>query len=181
MSANVRDVREEVKVACPRCGASRRVTPDAYILADPRCHLCGSVMQPTSEGNEPPDPPPPEPTQSESSERLIDTEEWIDQWWREVMGDQVVVDLETGEPMPVGNLAPLNCREARCPRCGHRESVDSKVLLPPLCSVCGAPMEWVSDTASTDDQPDNLLVDAIERIADLSSQLADNKAGGGRR
>lgn len=172
MSANVRDVREEVKVTCPCCGASRRVTPDAYMLADPRCPNCGEIMQPAPEGDEPTDPSP-EPAQSESSERLIDTEEWIDQWWREVMGDQVTVDLETGEPTPVGNLAPPTRKEARCSRCGHRESVDPEVLLPPLCPVCDAPMEW--DTASTDDRH-NPLVDAIERIADLSSQL-----GGGRR
>jgi len=173
MSANVRDVHEEVKVTCPCCGASRRVPPDVLMLADPRCKVCGSVMQPAPEDNEPPDPPPPEPPQSESGERLIDTEEWINQWWREVMGDQVVTDLETGEPMP----APT-CKEAHCPRCGHRESVDPEVLLPPLCPLCDAPMEW--DTASTGDRHD-LLMDAIERIANLSSQLADNKAGGGRR
>ena len=128
------------------------------------------------EGDNPPNQPTVRETTSESSERYIDTEEWIDAWWREVMGDQVTVDLETGEPMLVGDRdpAPPTRREAHCSRCGHRESVDLEALLPPLCPVCKAPMDW--DTASTDDRTDNPLVNAIERIANLSAQL-----GGDRR
>jgi hypothetical protein len=132
-------------------------------------------MKPAPEGDEPPDPSPsPEPAQSASSERYIDTEEWIDQWWREVMGDQVTVDLETGEPMPVSDRDPPTKKEAYCPRCGHRESVAPEVLLPPLCPACDTPMDW--DTDATDDRPDTPLVNAIARIADVSKRL-----GGGRR
>jgi len=174
MSANVRDVREEVEVTCARCGSSRRVPPDALMLADPRCYVCGEVMKPAPE-DEPPDPttqPAREP-ESESGERYIDTEEWIDQWWREVAGDQVVTDLESGEPTPVSDLTPPTRREAHCPRCGHSETVATEVLLPPLCPACDTPMDWV--IASEDDRHAP-LVNAIARIADVSERLR-----GGRR
>jgi DNA-binding transcriptional ArsR family regulator/5S rRNA maturation endonuclease (ribonuclease M5) len=40
----------EVKVVCPTCGSWRRVPPDALMLADPLCDICGSVMKPEPEG-----------------------------------------------------------------------------------------------------------------------------------
>jgi 5S rRNA maturation endonuclease (ribonuclease M5) len=42
----------EVKVVCPTCGSWRRVPPDALMLADPRCNICGSVMKPEPEDSE---------------------------------------------------------------------------------------------------------------------------------
>ena len=79
MSANVRDVRDdrhdrdlpdpesglEVKVTCPRCGAWRRVPPDALMLTDPRCPVCGEVMRPEPKDHPPTppaDPPPADAT-----------------------------------------------------------------------------------------------------------------------
>jgi len=41
----------EVKVVCPRCGAWKRVPPDALMLTDPRCPVCGEVMRPDPEGD----------------------------------------------------------------------------------------------------------------------------------
>jgi len=76
MSANVRDVREdatiepqksetgllididsglEVKVVCKNCGSWRRVPPDTIFLTEPRCSICGSVMTPEPEGDNPTD------------------------------------------------------------------------------------------------------------------------------
>jgi DNA-binding transcriptional ArsR family regulator len=46
----------EVKVTCPRCGAWRRVPPDAFMLTDPRCPVCGEVMRLEPEGDPPTDP-----------------------------------------------------------------------------------------------------------------------------
>jgi hypothetical protein len=43
----------EVKVTCPKCGAWRRVPPDALMLTDPRCPVCGEVMRPEPEGDSP--------------------------------------------------------------------------------------------------------------------------------
>ena len=63
----------EVKVACPVCGSWRRIPPDALMLTEPRCQICGSLMRPTPEDNDPP----------EQGDRLVDTERWIDDWWRE--------------------------------------------------------------------------------------------------
>jgi hypothetical protein len=73
----------EVKVVCPTCGSWRRVPPDALMLADPRCNICGSVMKPEPE---------------DSGARYIDTAAWIDAWWAEVLaqGDQTVPDPATG-------------------------------------------------------------------------------------
>jgi hypothetical protein len=47
-------------------------------------------------------------------------------------------------------------------------------LLPPLCPACSAPMEWVS----APDPPNDPLIEAVSRIADLSSQL---ETGGGQQ
>jgi len=199
----------EVKVVCKNCGSWRRVPPDALMLSEPRCAICGSVMKPEPEGDNPdgglpPDQPKAEPTDTlvdfaptdqplteptvtepvetpanESDDRYIDTEAWIDQWWQEVLaqGDQpAVVDLETGEWTPVA-FPNLPAKEAKCPRCGHEESVDPTVLLPPFCPACGNPMEW----SSAPDPPTNSLLDAIKRLSALSSQLAaDSETGGGR-
>jgi len=73
----------EVKVVCEKCGSWRRVPPDALMLADPRCNICGSVMKPKPE---------------DSGARYIDTAAWIDAWWAEVLaqGDQTVPDPATG-------------------------------------------------------------------------------------
>jgi len=171
MSANVRDVRDarhdrdlpnpdsglEVKVVCPTCGSWRRVPPDALMLADPRCSTCGSVMKPEPE---------------DSGARYIDTEDWVASFF-EASNEPVVVDLETDEAIPVAFL-DRPTKEARCPRCGHREAVDPEVLLPPLCPACSAPMEW----GSVPDPPNDPLIEAVSRIANLSSQL---EAGGGQQ
>jgi len=165
------DIGLEVKVVCENCGSWRRIPPDALMLTEPRCAICGSVMRPEPEPEafaEPPmnepdpftDQPIPAPTEneppadqslvttelkaSESDERYVTAEAWVNQWWQEVLAqsDQpAVVDIETDEPIPVA-FPNLPSREAQCPRCGHEESVDPEVLLPPLCPSCGAPMEW---------------------------------------
>jgi uncharacterized protein (DUF983 family)/DNA-binding transcriptional ArsR family regulator len=114
----------EVKVTCPRCGSWRRVPPDALMLADPLCDICGSVMKPEPE---------------DIGEHYIATEEWVVSL--EVSNEPAVYDLETNEATPVA-FPNLPAKEARCPRCGHREAVDPEVLLPPLCPACGATMEW---------------------------------------
>jgi DNA-directed RNA polymerase subunit M/transcription elongation factor TFIIS len=44
---NAADSDLEVQVTCPRCGAWWRVPPD------PRCPVCGEVMRPESEGDNP--------------------------------------------------------------------------------------------------------------------------------
>jgi uncharacterized protein (DUF983 family)/energy-coupling factor transporter ATP-binding protein EcfA2 len=142
--ANAADSGLEVKVTCPRCGSWRRVPPDAFILADPRCSTCGEVMRYTDEDNPTPtlncEPQPDE-------DGYIDTEAWIDAWWAEVLSqnDQpAVVDLETDEVIPVAfpNLQP---QKVHCPRCGHSETTNAAVLLPPLCPACKTPMDWEAD------------------------------------
>jgi hypothetical protein len=50
---NAADSDLEVQVTCPRCGAWKRVPPDALMLADPRCPVCSEVMRPESEGDNP--------------------------------------------------------------------------------------------------------------------------------
>jgi uncharacterized protein (DUF983 family) len=122
---NAADSDLEVKVTCPRCGSWRRVPPDALMLADPLCNICGSVMKPEPEDN---------------GERYIDTESWVASFF-EASNEPVVFDLETNEAIPVA-FPDRPTKEARCPRCGHREAVDTEVLLPPLCPACGATMEW---------------------------------------
>jgi uncharacterized protein (DUF983 family) len=114
----------EVKVVCPRCGSWRRIPPDALMLADPLCDICGSVMKPEPE---------------DIGEHYIATEEWVISF--EVSNEPAVYDLETNEATPVA-FPNLPAKKARCPRCGHREAVDPEVLLSPLCPVCGATMEW---------------------------------------
>jgi DNA-binding transcriptional ArsR family regulator/transcription elongation factor Elf1 len=115
----------EVKVTCPRCGSWRRVPPDALMLADPLCDICGSVMKPEPE---------------DSEERSIVTEDWVASFF-EASNEPVVFDLETNEAIPVAS-PNLPTKEARCPRCGHRKAVDPEALLPPLCPACKAAMAW---------------------------------------
>jgi uncharacterized protein (DUF983 family) len=122
---NAADSGLEVKVTCPRCGSWRRVPPDALMLADPLCDICGSVMKPEPE---------------DSEERYIDTEDLVASFF-EASNEPVVFDLETDEAIPVA-FPNLPAKEARCPRCGHREAVDPEVLLPPLCPACETAMEW---------------------------------------
>jgi len=122
---NAADGDLEVKVVCPRCSAWRRVPPDALMLADPLCDICGAVMKPEPE---------------DSEERYIDTENWVASFF-EASNEPVVFDLETNEAIPVA-FPNHPTKEARCPRCGHREAVDPEVLLPPLCPACGATMDW---------------------------------------
>ncbi|MEZ8219409.1 Protein of unknown function (DUF3631) [Candidatus Fervidibacteria bacterium JGI MDM2 SSWTFF-3-K9] len=158
----------EVKVVCKNCGSWRRVPPDTLMLTEPRCSICGLVMAPEPEDTNPPDSSAStdqpfadtttaEPTVAEQTDSEIDTEQWIDQWWQEVLahGDQpLVVDLETGEPTPVA-FPNLPAKEAKCPRCGHRESVDPTVLLPPFCPACGSAMEWSSNSDPPPTNPSN--------------------------
>jgi len=115
----------EVKVVCPTCGSWRRVLPDALMLADPRCNICGAVMQPEPE---------------DSEERYIDTEDWVASFF-EASNEPVVFDLETNEVIPVAfpNLQP---QKVHCPRCGHSETANAVALLPPLCPACKTPMDW---------------------------------------
>jgi hypothetical protein len=127
------------------------------MLADPLCNICSSVMKPEPE---------------DSGERYIATEDWVASFF-EASNEPVVFDLETDEAIPVA-FPDRPIKEACCSRCGHREAVDPEVLLPHLCPVCGAPMEWVS----APDPPNDPLIEAISRIANLSSQL---ETGGGQQ
>jgi hypothetical protein len=108
----------------------------------------------------------------DSEERFVATEDWVASFF-EASNEPVVFDLETDEAIPVA-FPDRPTKEARCPRCGHLETVDFEVLLPPLCPACSAPMEWVS----APDPPNDPLIEAVSRIADLSSQL---KTGGGQQ
>jgi len=54
--------------------------PDVLMLTTPQCHICGEVMRPEPE-EDPPDPISDPP--SESNERFVNTEAWVDDWWRE--------------------------------------------------------------------------------------------------
>jgi len=125
-----------VIVVCPHCGSQRSVPTDAYMLAEPRCFLCGSVMHPA------PTDPTPEP------ERFVDTEDWINAWWREVdpsatpPTEVVALELLDGEIIPPERL--FLSRKAICSRCGHQKEVQREALLPPLCLACGFPMAWES-------------------------------------
>jgi predicted Zn-ribbon and HTH transcriptional regulator len=107
-----------------------------------------------------------------NEERYIATEDWVASFF-EASNEPAVFDLETDEAIPVA-FPNLPAKEARCPRCGHRETVDPEVLLPPLCPACSSPMEWVS----APDPPNDPLIEAISRIANLSSQL---ETGGGQQ
>jgi hypothetical protein len=63
----------EVKVTCPRCGAWRRVPPDAFLLTDPRCPVCGEAMRPEPEDDNPKgDAPPVEDREDNLSARKGD-------------------------------------------------------------------------------------------------------------
>jgi len=107
-----------------------------------------------------------------NEERYIATEDWVASFF-EASNEPVVFDLETNEAIPVA-FPDRPTKEARCPRCGHLETVDFEVLLPPLCPACSSPMEW----DSAPDPPNDPLIEAVSRIADLSSQL---KTGGGQQ
>jgi len=182
------------RAQCPTCGILWRWLGDHWTPDDnpdpsspPSSELTPtfSEAQPSDKVIEvtEPNPPASEPVavaelQTSKSERWIDTEAWVNQWWQEVLAqsDQpVVVDLETGERIPVASPT-LPAKEAKCPRCGHEESVAPTVLLPPFCPACSAPMEW----ASAPDPPTISLLDAVKRLSDLSSKLVADSEGGGR-
>jgi hypothetical protein len=122
---------------------------------------------PPDNGHEPDNEPTPTPTVTEArpptnepednGERYIDTESWVASFFE---ASNEPVDLETDEATPVA-FPNLPAKEARCSRCGHRETVDFEVLLPPLCPACGSPMEWVS----APDPPNDPLIEALSRIA----------------
>jgi hypothetical protein len=141
---------------------------------------------PPDNGHEPDNEPTPTPTVTEArpptnepednGERYIDTENWVASFL-EASNEPVVFDLETNEAIPVA-FPDCPTKEARCPRCGHRETVDPEVLLPPLCPACSAPMEWGSVPDPPDSSPNDPLIEAVSRIADLSSQL---ETGGGQQ
>jgi hypothetical protein len=113
---------------------------------------------PPDNGHEPDNEPIPTPTVTEArpptnepednGERYIDTESWVASFF-EGSNEPVVFDLETNEAIPVAS-PDRPTKEARCPRCGHR-----------------AP-----------DPPNDPLIEAVSRIADLSSQL---ETGGGQQ
>jgi hypothetical protein len=164
---NAADSDLEVQVTCPRCGAWRRVTPAAFMLADPRCLVCGEVMRLEPEGDPPTDPadPPTQPNQPDTD--LVDADQWLAEWASDPPpAHPTVDDLETGEGIPVADLL--------CPHCGHREHTIPTGLLPPLCPACRSPMQWASDPPPTDPDPLSL---ALERLADLSDQLAEKEGG----
>ncbi|MFZ8829101.1 MAG: DUF3631 domain-containing protein, partial [Armatimonadota bacterium] len=102
----------EVQVTCPRCGAWRRVPPAAFMLADPRCLVCGEVMRLDPEGDPPegnaptPADPPTQPNQPDTD--LVDAEAWIDQWASDPPpAHPTVYDLETLEGIPGAALPSL--------------------------------------------------------------------------
>jgi hypothetical protein len=70
---NAADSGLEVQVTCPRCGAWRRVPSAAFMLADPRCLVCGEVMRLEPEGDNPKgDAPPVEDREDKLSSRKGD-------------------------------------------------------------------------------------------------------------
>jgi hypothetical protein len=81
----------------------------------------------------------------DSEERFVATEDWVASFF-EGSNEPVVLDLETDEAIPV-IFPDRPTKEAHCPRCGHRKTVDP-------------------------------LIEAVSRIADLSSQL---ETGGGQQ
>jgi hypothetical protein len=63
----------EVKVVCENCGAWRRIPPDAFLLTDPRCPVCGEAMRPEPEDDNPKgDAPPVEDREDNLSARKGD-------------------------------------------------------------------------------------------------------------
>jgi DNA-binding Lrp family transcriptional regulator/energy-coupling factor transporter ATP-binding protein EcfA2 len=165
----------EVRLSCPRCGAGKRIPPDTFMLTAPHCPVCGEAMRPEPEGH-PPTPPADPPTQPDQPDAdFVDAEAWIDQWASDPPpAYPTVYDLETGEGISVADLPPLPTQEAVCPHCGHREHAIPTGLLPPLCPACKAAMQWFDDPPPTD--PLSL---ALERLADLSDQLAEKEGGQG--
>ena len=131
------------RALCPQCDKRWRWAGDHW-------ELDGDL--PPDNGHEPDNEPTPTPTVTEArpptsepednGERSIDTESWVTSFF-EASNEPAVVDLETDEAIPVAS-PDRPTKEARCPRCGHRETVDPEVLLPPLCPACSAPMEWGS-------------------------------------
>jgi rubrerythrin len=105
----------EVKVVCENCGAWKRIPPDAFLLTDPRCPVCGEVMRPEPEDHPPTDPADPtNPTQSDPA-------------------PLTVTDLETGETLVVGTNAWLEATfSTACPDCGT-------ALTDGTCPTCGYP------------------------------------------
>jgi hypothetical protein len=69
----------EVKVVYPRCGAWKRLLPDAFMLTDPRCPVCGSVMRPAPEDDLPEGDPPIPPADLPPTDQpaTISTEDWL--------------------------------------------------------------------------------------------------------
>jgi hypothetical protein len=165
------------RALCPQCDKHWRWAGDRW---EPDGDL------PPDNGHEPDNEPTPTPTVTEArpptnepednGERYIDTENWVASFL-EASNEPVVFDLETNEAIPVA-FPDCPTKEARCPRCGHRETVDPEVLLPPLCPACSAPMEWGSVPDPPDSSPNDPLIEAVSRIADLSSQL---ETGGGQQ
>jgi len=107
----------EVKITCPRCGAWRRVPPDAFMLTDPRCPACGEVMRLDPEGDPPEGnaPTPADPPAADATDL------------------PTVTDLETGEPLVVATDAWLDATfGTACPDCGT-------TLTDGSCPTCGYP------------------------------------------
>jgi len=121
------------KARCPQCGRLWRWATDQWQPDDPEPNE--PPDRPSQTANTTPDQPDnPDPAPEPNGERLIETEAWLQQLETEFVAQ--------GKSAPFGNASSQ--KEAHCPRCGHQESVDAEVLLPPLCPVCGATMEWVS-------------------------------------
>jgi len=125
--------QDKVTVVCPRCGSQRSVSVDAYMLAEPRCSVCYEVMRPPADVDQP-------------NDGYVDTEAWIDEWWREVdpsatpPTELVAPELLDGEIIPPEKL--FLSRKVVCSRCGHQREVKKETLLPPLCPLCKFPMAW---------------------------------------
>jgi len=165
------------RALCPQCSKHWRWAGDHW---EPDGDL------PPDNGHEPDNEPAPTPTVTaarpptnepeDNGERYIDTESWVASFF-EASNEPAVIDLETNEVTPV-TFPDRPTKEAYCSRCGHREAVDPEVLLPPLCPACSAPMEWGSVPDLPDSSPNDPLIEALSRIANLSSQL---ETGGGQQ
>jgi len=125
------------RARCSQCGRQWRWVTDQWRPDEPAPNEPPDQPSANTIPDQPADPVSVAfPDQSEpNGERLVETETWL---------AQLDADIATrSELSPTDNPAPPP-KEAMCPRCGHRESVDAKVLLPPLCPACGATMEWVA-------------------------------------